>query len=162
MHIRAETVADHLPIRSVNGAAFPTPDEADLVDRLRGTVAPFLSLVAEDDGEVVGHILCTPVRAEDHPEAFLMGLAPMAVSPARQREGIGSALVKAALDACRQRGAAGLVVLGHTDYYPRFGFKPAHMYGLRCVYDVPPEVFMAMPLQPGGLDGVAGLVHYAF
>jgi putative acetyltransferase len=84
----------------------------------------------------------------------------MAVTPTRQRAGIGSALVRAGLDACRQSGARGVIVLGHADYYPRFGFVPASRFGLRSDYEVPDEVFMALELEPGGLAGAAGLAHY--
>ena len=90
----------------------------------------------------------------------MMGLAPMAVAPARQRGGIGSALVRAGLERCREMGAAAVVVLGHPDFYPRFGFLPAARLGLSCEYDVPAEAFMAMELEPNGLRGAAGIVSY--
>jgi putative acetyltransferase len=109
---------------------------------------------------VVGHILLSPVTLAATPHPLVMGLAPMAVRPGHQRSGVGSALVRAGLDACRAAGAAGVVVVGHPTYYPRFGFVPASRFGLSCEYDVPDEVFMALELQDGALAGHAGLVRY--
>ena len=156
--IRPESPGDRDAVRAVNEAAFGRPDEADLVGRLRDAAGPFLSLVAVAEGEVVGHILFTPVAVEA--PADVRGLAPMAVRPDRQRSGVGAALVEAGLDACRADGAAAVVVLGHPDYYPRFGFRPASAFGLACEYDVPDEAFMALELVDGGLDGVDGLARY--
>jgi len=89
-----------------------------------------------------------------------MGLGPMAVSPARQRAGIGGALVQAGLARCRDLGACAVVVLGHPTYYPRFGFVTSTRFGIRCTYDAPEEVFMVAELQPGGLRGASGVVDY--
>jgi putative acetyltransferase len=89
-----------------------------------------------------------------------MGLAPMAVVPAMQRHGVGSMLIRAGLDACACLGCDAVVVLGHAQYYPRFGFSPASMFGLRCEYDVPDEVFMALELQPGRLMGKSSTIRY--
>ena len=90
----------------------------------------------------------------------ILGLAPTAVRPDRQRQGIGSQLVRAGLDAARKTGAAAVVVVGHARFYPRFGFVPASRFGLTCEYDVPDEVFMALELVPGFLAGPGGLVQY--
>ena len=92
---------------------------------------------------------------------MVMGLAPMAVLPERQRQGIGSALVREGLSAIERMGADAVVVLGHPAYYPRFGFKPAATYGLRSEYDVPDDVFMALELRPGVLEDIKGKVKYA-
>ncbi len=89
-----------------------------------------------------------------------MGLAPMAVAPEHQRKGIGSALVRAGLEQCKQLGFAAVVVLGHPEYYPRFGFSPSSRFGINSEYEVPEEVFMAMELQPGALSGKTGRVKY--
>jgi putative acetyltransferase len=89
-----------------------------------------------------------------------MGLAPMAVVPERQRHGIGSALVRAGLDECRRLGAVAVVVLGHAEYYPRFGFVPASRFSLVSEYDVPDDVFMAMELEPAALQGKSGTIKY--
>jgi putative acetyltransferase len=154
MHIRPEQPADFAGIRQVNLSAFETATEADLVDALRDQVRPLVSLVAEDDGAIVGHILFSPMTLPSRPDLRIMGLAPMAVVPARQRQGIGSALAKAGITACRDLGCGALVVLGHAEYYPRFGFVPASRFGLRSEYDVPDDVFMAMELTPGALRGL--------
>jgi len=117
--------------------------------------------VAMHAGEVVGHILFSPVEVDDARfESSAVGLAPMAVTPAFQRGGIGSLLVHAGLEASRELGYAVVVVLGHPEFYPRFGFRPAHTLGLGCEYPVPPPVFMALELEPGALDGVEGRVAY--
>ena len=160
MRVRAERTADVDAVHELNRAAFEGPDEARIVDALRGAVTPLVSLVAEVDGAVVGHILFSPVTVGPALHLPLMGLAPMAVLPAHQRKGIGSALVRAGLDACRELGAVGVVVLGHAAYYPRFGFVPASRFGLGCEYDVPDDVFMTLELVAGGLAGHAGIVRY--
>lgn len=84
----------------------------------------------------------------------------MAVAPQHQRQGIGSKLVLAGLDRCRQLGCVAVVVLGHPSFYPRFGFRPASAFGIRCEYDAPDEAFMLVKLQVGGLDDAAGMVSY--
>ncbi|MGD9905343.1 MAG: GNAT family N-acetyltransferase [Vicinamibacterales bacterium] len=160
MRIRPDTPADVGAVTDLLHAAFAGPDEARIVTALRGRVTPLVSLVAEDDGRVVGHILFSPVTLDGSPHLPMMGLAPMAVAPARQRQGIGSALVRAGLEACRSTGSAAVVVVGHPAYYPRFGFVPASRVGLTCEYDVPDEVFMALELQPGALAGHAGRARF--
>ena len=160
MHIRSQTAGDDSAVRQVNQTAFPTPDEAALVERLRAEADPVVSLVAEDDSGVVGHILFSPVSLDADSGFFAMGLAPMAVLPDRQRQGIGSALVRAGLDACRKLGCRAVFVLGHPDYYPRFGFVAASRYGIECRFEAPDEAFMALELEPGALEGLAGKMHY--
>lgn len=144
MQIRPERAADIPAIHAVNRAAFETSTEADLVDALRQRAEPIISLVAENAGSIVGHILFSPVTLLGHEELSIMGRAPMAVLPAEQRRGIGSALVRAGLERCKQLPCGAVVVLGHPDYYPRFGFVPASRFGLACEYDVPDEAFMAL------------------
>ena len=151
---------DRDAVRAVNAAAFETPAEADLVDALRQQASPLISLVAEENAKVVGHIMFSPVSFLDHHDLKVMALAPMAVAPMQQRKGIGSALVRAGLDQCRQLNCAAVVVLGHPEYYPRFGFSPASRFGIDSEYDVPEEVFMAMELQPGALNGMKGTVRF--
>lgn len=158
--VRREQPADHQAIFAVNAAAFGTSAEARLVKALRDQARPLISLVADQAGRLVGHILFSPVTVEPPRDVFLMGLGPMAVLPEHQRRGIGSALVRAGLDACRAAGAQAVVVLGHPQYYPRFGFEPASSFGLQCEYDVPDEVFMAIEIRPGALTPAPGLVRY--
>ena len=161
IRIRPEQPEDVMAIRQVNERAFDSPAEADLVDQLRRHNKVTLSLVAVDGAQVVGHILFSPVVIESsQPSVQAVGLAPMAVLPEWQHQGVGSRLVKAGLDECRRRGHQAVVVLGHSDYYPRFGFAPASRYGIRSEYDVPDEVFMAIELQPGALAACTGTVKY--
>lgn len=160
MLIRAEKKCDREPVREVNIAAFGTLSEANLVDTLRQHVQTTVSLVAEENGEVVGHIMFSPVSLSGHPNLKVMGLAPMAVTPAHQKKGVGSALVRAGLDQCRQLGFVAAVVLGHPQYYPRFGFLPSFKFGIDSEYDVPKEVFMAMELRPDALSGKTGKVRF--
>lgn len=159
MTVRPETRADTEAVWALNAAAFGQPDEADLVDRLRETPG-YLALVATEAGEVVGHIAFSPVTLDPTASVDVRGLAPMAVAPDRQRSGIGSALVRAGLEACRADGAEAVVVLGHPAYYPRFGFVPGPPRGIGCAYDVPPEVFLVLDLVPGALDGTEAVVRY--
>jgi putative acetyltransferase len=158
--IRPEQAEDIPGIRQVNQRAFETPTEADLVEALRQQAHPIVSLVAVSGAEVVGHILFSPVTLASDATVPMMGLAPMAVVPTRQRQGIGSALVRAGLEECRRLGAAAVVVLGHAEYYPRFGFAPASRFGLKSEYDVPDDVFMVLELKTGALRGRAGTIRY--
>lgn len=161
IRIRTEVPLDTAAVRRVNEAAFGRPDEADIVDRLRARATRYLGLVADEGDEVVGHIAFTPVTLDgaDRP-VVAFGLAPMAVDPRRQREGIGSMLVREGLEVCRRAGAEAVVVLGHPDFYPRFGFVPAAPRGIACEYEVPAEAFMVLELAPGCLLGVHGTARY--
>lgn len=148
-------------MRTAHQQAFGQPLEAQIVDDLRASARPLISLVAEVEGRVVGHILFSPVTIEPSPEGLRgLGLAPLAVLPEFQRLGVGSHLVRAGLEACRSLAVDFVVVLGHPDYYPRFGFVPARSCGLGCEYPVPDEVFLVLELRPGSLAGVSGLVRY--
>ena len=162
--VRTEIPEDVGEIRRVNELAFGRPAEADLVEALRSSGKATLSLVAVEDNRVVGHILLSPVRigsgVQDDPTFSAVGLGPLAVLPERQRCCIGSALIATALYACRQAGQHCVVVLGHSTYYPRFGFLPASRFGLQCEYKVPDEVFMAIELREGALSGHEGVVKY--
>ena len=158
--IREERRDDIAGIRAVNLDAFGTTTEADLVDALRERAGQLISLVAEDEATIVGHILLSPVTLAEDPELNLMGLAPMAVLPSRQRQGLGSRLVREGLERCRQLNAAAVVVLGHPQFYPRFGFSPASRRSLRSEYEVPEEAFMVCELREGGLSGRSGTIRY--
>ena len=157
MVIRAERPSDRDAVFHVNARAFETDAEARLVDMLRERDAAAGSLVAEVDGAIVGHILFSPVTAGDRE---FVALAPMAVLPEHQRSGVGSALVRAGIDACRARGDAAIFVLGHAEYYPRFGFVPAGPKGLHYVSEEFDPHFFVLELREGALDGVQGLVEF--
>ena len=144
MLIRAEEEDDHASVYAIHHAAFETAAEANLVNALRERARPLISIVAENEEQVIGHILFSPVTLSEHPRMKLAGLAPMAVLPEHQRLGIGSALVREGLNQCRQLGFEAVVVLGHPEYYPRFGFTPASNFGIDSDYGVPDNVFMVM------------------
>lgn len=160
--IRPERPEDIPGVYRVNELAFERKAEAELVNLLRDHGQVILSLVAEQDGEVVGHVLFSPMRlVTDAGELPAAGLAPMSVLPAYQKTGIGSQLIRAGLADLVVQGWRIAFVLGHSDYYPRFGFVPAVRYAIRSTYDVPDEVFMALELVPGALEGAHGIAHYA-
>ncbi len=157
--VRPERDGDAPAIRGVNLAAFGQPAEADLVDALRRNRAVLLSMIAELDGELVGHILFSPVVI-DRPgsQVAAVGLAPMAVAPGHQRAGIGSRLVRAGLDALRDAGQRAVVVVGHPGYYPRFGFIPGADRGVRWEHGHD-DAFFVLELVAGSLAG-GGVARY--
>ena len=160
--VRPERPGDVAAIRRVNEEAFGRAAEADLVDALRAHGQVSLSLVAERGGEVVGHLLFSPVRIESNREPRAgLGLGPTAVLPAHQRAGIGSLLIHTGLAECRRAGHGCVVVLGHPEYYPRFGFIPASRHGLAWEHPAPDEAFMILPLRKGAIPVGDGLVRYA-
>lgn len=140
--------------------SFPTDSEAFLVDRLRKNASPYLSLVAEQDHQLIGHLFFSPAHLPKHPSIKVMGLAPLAVEDEFQDLGIGTALVKAGLAMCRDQGIQAVVVLGHASYYPRFGFAPAVNFGMFCKYPVPSETFMVIELVKNALPKNPGMIHY--
>lgn len=159
--IRSEEIEDQKGIRRVNEVAFDQAMEADLVDALRTNAHPHISLVAIVEERIVGHIFFSPVSIESESGTFTaMGLAPMSVLPEFQNQGVGSRLVDEGLKECRELGHSVVVVLGHPNYYPRFGFIPAHLKGLRSEYDVPDDTFMVLELNENALRGRSGLVRY--
>src|SRR5262245_36127987 len=164
IRVRAERPDDRSLVRGVLVRAFPSDAEARLVDALRGKTDPQVSLVAVDAAaaeRVIGHILFTPVEVRSGAETWrAIGLAPMAVAPERQREGIGAALVQAGIAACGALGEHVVVVLGHPDYYPRFGFVPAWDFGLYYRDPGPNPGFFVRELAHGALRGRRGEVVY--
>lgn len=157
--IRLENPEDYAQVFQVNLLAFETQAEANLVDKLR-QAQPYISLVAEIGKKIVGHIFFSPMFFECGKTDFL-GLAPMAVLPEFQNQGIGSQLVREGLRIAAQEGATAVFVLGHKDYYPRFGFEVAKTRGFSCEYPVPDELFMVLELQQGSLTGKQGLIKYS-
>jgi len=159
--IRREAPEDIDAIRHVNEQAFGRATEADLVDQLRSRGVLTISLVAAQDGEIVGHIAFSPVAVESGPSSFeAITLAPIAVLPAHQRQGVGSQLVKSGLEECRQLGHEIVVVLGHPEYYPRFGFAPCKPRGIGCEFEAPDEAWMVLELREGALAGRDGTVKF--
>ncbi len=157
--IRAETATDHSSIRHVNEAAFGGAEEADLVEALRTEGVVLLSLVAEVDDRIVGHILFSRMSIETPAGAVaVVALAPVAVLPQYQRQGIGGNLIRHGLDALRGMGERIVIVVGHPAYYPRFGFSTGLARSLE--HPFPLDVFMALDLTPGALDGIHGQVRY--
>ena len=168
--IRNETESDFDAIRTLNSQAFGQDGEGRLVDALRSGGYAELSLVAmdttaSDRGSVVGHILFSRIHIDcGDREVAALSLAPMAVLPSRQRQGIGGALIREGLQRCslsaKNAGPGIVIVLGHADYYPQFGFCASLAEPLTAPFDVPPESWMALELLPGALENVAGEVVY--
>jgi putative acetyltransferase len=159
--IRLAQALDLAAIVEICDRAFGQPGEGALVKTLWNRI-PCFCLVAEHDEEVVGLAFFSPVRfgppgAAGH-QAVALG--PMAVDPAHQNRGVGSALVRAGLEECRSRGELVVFVLGHARYYPRFGFGPAAPFGIDCEFEVPADVFLVQELEPGALRGRTGTVRY--
>jgi putative acetyltransferase len=158
--IREEQPGDRAAIRNLTTLAFGGPCEAQIIDALRSACPGLVSLVAVEDGTIAGHILFSPVTVECTTVSG-MGLGPMAVLPVRQRHGIGTDLVRHGLARLREEGYPFVVVLGHPDYYPRFGFVPASLYGLTSQWEnVPDEAFMVIIYDDDSMNGVHGVVRY--
>jgi putative acetyltransferase len=159
--VREERPEDIEAIRVINQDAFGQSQEGQIVDALRANAAVLLSMVAALDGCVIGHILYSPVFIDSGGKKVIgAGLGPMAVLPRYQRQGVGRKLIESGNNRLRQAGCPFIVVLGHPDYYPRFGFKPASAYGIRCEWDVPDDVFMAIIMDHLKMEGVSGLAKY--
>src|SRR5512139_2212976 len=160
--IRRERPDDSAAVRAVNKTVFDQQIEAAIGDSIRAECPEAVSLVAVEANKIVGHIFFSPVSVSgENGPVTGMGLAPMAVLPERQRQGIGSLLVEAGIDAMRERICPFIVVLGHPEYYPRFGFVPASHHELTCQWQgVPDEAFMVLILDESSMVGVSGLVSY--
>ena len=163
VEIRAEQEQDYKAIHEVNERAFEGEEEARLVESIRKSpeFIPELSLVAIREGRIIGHILFSIVRIrKDNNRTPILALAPMAVLPEFQRQGIGSQLIQEGLEQAKQLGYRAVVVVGHPAYYPRFGFYPAKPKGLEVSFEVPSEAFLVCELFPEALDGVGGIIEY--
>jgi len=158
--IRTECPEDLKKIRHVYIEAFETETEAELVEALRDSGIPIISLVAEYKGELSGHIMFSPMTLDGKPEILLAALAPLAVLPEHQRKGIGSRLVNEGIPHCRTSEYSCIVVLGWPEFYPRFGFTPSTKYGIKTEYDVPEEVFMVLMLTDDAAVDYSGTAKY--
>lgn len=161
--IRSETEVDYLAIRKVNDLAFKQKNESLLIDKL-GFNPRFigeLSIVAVFEDEVIGHILFFPIDIVDNAMIHdSLALAPMSVLPKFQSKGIGGQLIKYGLNAAKKLGFESVIVLGHKDYYPKFGFQPASKWNINAPFDVPDEAFMAIELVNNALVDISGVVEY--
>jgi putative acetyltransferase len=159
--IREERPEDAEAVHAVLVAAFGREAEARLVERLRASARIVCAMVAEEKGRVLGHVVFSRIAVESGgSEIPVLALAPLAVLPAFQRLGIGSALVSAGLERCRMERHARVLVVGDPVYYGRFGFVPASRFGLKCPFPAPEEAFMAIELGPGAFAQVSGVVRY--
>jgi putative acetyltransferase len=159
--IRYEQPEDHMAIHAVHTAAFGRPHEGNLVDALRRAEVLIISFIAVQDGRIVGHIAFSPVMVTSNTTTIeVLGLGPLAVLPAYQRHGIGTQLVSVGLAACRATPYGVVVVLGHSHYYPRFGFITAQHYGIVWEHDVPAGAFMVQELKAGALGQIQGVARY--
>ena len=160
--VRPEQPAFYDQISEIHRITFDSEDEPRIVENLRADAAfdPKFSLIGLYDGQVVGHAIFSPATIEGHENLRGMGLGPVGVLPEYQNSGVGSALCYEGLEICRKAGVDFVVVLGHSTYYPRFGFVTASTKGLSSTFNAPDEAFMVIELKPGVLDGVSGVVHY--
>jgi putative acetyltransferase len=161
MLIRQETKNDHKAIRELNNGAFGSTEESYLIDRLRTDSLVLLSLVADDGGEVIGHILFSRILIEQpgkQPPIAAVALAPMCVSSVHQKRGVGGALIQQGLRILKQKGETIVFVLGHNKYYPKFGFTPE--LAARFKSEHSGGNFFAVELQPGWAAGKSGTIRY--
>ena len=158
VEVREERAGDVAAIRDVNKCAFGQDQEGNIVDALRSNGAALLSLVAALNGRVVGHIMYSPISVGD--EVTGAALGPMAVLPEHQRQGIGSKLIETGNRKLQDAGCPFIIVVGHANYYPRFGFRPASIHGIKCEWEVPDDVFMLLVLDQAKMRAVSGLAKY--
>ena len=161
IRIRNEKSEDIPLIASLLKKSFKRDEEAKLADRLRRACVDHLSLVADENGAIVGHIMFSPVQIQNNRAVKGMGLAPMAVLPGHQGRGIGTQLVKTGLRILAEKGCPFVIVLGHPDYYPRFGFQPASRFNIKSQWDdVPDEAFMIIVMDKDAMRNVSGTAAF--
>ncbi len=166
--LRQETAADHKAVHQLIEAAFRDEAYSDqqehfLVARLRKSAAfvPELSIVAESNGKIVGHILLTKIKIKNETASFdSLALAPVSVHPNYQHQSIGGQLIREAHQRAKELGFKSIVLLGHAQYYPRFGYQQASQYGISLPFPAPDENVMVIELVEGALQGVSGEVVY--
>lgn len=162
---RQETQDDFQEVFEINHKAFGQQNEAKLVNALRNNpnvFIPELSIVAAKNNAIIGHILFTKINIKNDDKTLneSLALAPMAVLPEFQKNGIGGQLIRRGLETAKQLGYQSVIVLGHEDYYPKFGFEPAEKWNIKAPFDVPSNVFMAIELVKGSLENISGTVIY--
>lgn len=163
IQIRPETPADYEAIHRVNDVAFDRSNESKLIENLRqlDKFDARLSLIAELEEKLVGHILFYPVIIRRVDAAFpSLSLGPVAVLPEYQKQGIGGELIRTGHVAAKKLGFDSVILLGHPEYYPRFGYQPAEKWGLTNPWHIEGDPFMALELVEGALAGKAGQVIY--
>lgn len=162
MNIRQESISDFQSIYEVNHLAFKQDNESQLIEKIRqgDTFIPELSLVAEQNKMVMGHILFSKIKIVGNENINSLALAPMAVHPNFQHQGVGSLLIIEGLKRATQLGYKHVIVLGHKDYYPKFGFSKAALWNIRCPFEVPDDHFMAKELVANSLKNINGIVEY--
>ena len=169
LKLRQETTTDYASVFKIIEEAFKTEEYSDstekfLVERLRNSKAFIsqLSLVAEADNEIVGHIILTKIQIKNGNESFeSLALAPVSVKPSHQKMGIGGQLIKKAHAIAKELGYKSIVLLGHAEYYPKFGYQLCSNYGIKIPFEAPDENCLAIELVNDGLKGVTGIVEYA-
>lgn len=167
--IREEEIKDYNEVEKVVEESFKTAefsdkDEHNLVRRLRNSneFIKELSLIAEEKNKILGHVLLTKALIKGESTSYeTLALAPLAVLPEYQKSGIGKKLMNRAIERARELGYKSIVVLGHENYYPKFGFEKASKYGVKAPFEVPDEAYMILELLPGGLNRVSGVVEYS-
>lgn len=159
--IRPARPEDLLAIKELTRAAFKKEGEADLVETITNSDDLVLSLVAESAGGIIGHVLFSRMSLESEvsSESKVVGLGPLSVSPGYQKQGIGSQLIKSSLEILEKDWDA-VFLLGHSEYYPKFGFLPASKFGIKSTFDCADENFMCFELKTGALKNASGVVHY--
>jgi putative acetyltransferase len=160
--IRQEIASDYEKVYEINKLAFQQESESKIIEQIRkgNNFIPELSLVAEVNSEIVGHILFSKIKIVGDSTFDSLALAPMAVIPEFQKRGIGSKLIRRGIEKAKELGFDSIIVLGHKDYYPKFGFQKASKWGIQCPFEAPEEAFMAIELTEKALDGKSGIVHY--
>jgi len=163
MIIRREKNEDFKSIYEINYQAFKQKNESELIERIRGSknFVPGLSLVAEKNGKIVGHLLLSKIKIKGEKVYKSLILAPLAVLPELQKQGIGEKLIKEGLKKARELGFSSVIVVGHKDYYPKFGFEKASKWNIKCSFEVPDEAFMAIELNNGALAEKSGIAEFS-
>lgn len=160
--IRKEEKKDYNQVYEINRLAFKQENESKLIEKIRKgeNFIPELSLVADKNNEIVGHILFSKIKIIGVSTFESLALAPMAVIPQLQKQGIGGKLIKTGLEKAKKLGFNSVIVLGYKDFYPKFGFQKASKWSIKCPFNVPDEAFMAIELTHKALENKGGIVKY--